>query len=123
MFGWRKKAPPELRANPRWKIDRFLGVYDKDKSTFLGRVQDLSAGGMCVVSTSTVPVDNHVKLALEILQDDGEAETFILRCRSMWVKPYGNAGLYLIGFEFSGPSPAATARIQQIIREQAKRNG
>lgn len=119
MFRWKKK-PQELRVHPRWKIDRFLGVYDKDKATFLGRVQDLSLSGMCVASSETLPVGNHVRLALEILQDDGGVETFALRCRTLWAKPYGDSGLYLIGFEFSGPSPAATARIEQIIREQSR---
>lgn len=117
MFHWKKKA--EMRNYPRWKIDRFLGVYDKDKDAFLGRVQDLSISGMCVASTETVPVDNHIRLTLEILLDDGSSETFALRCRSLWARPYGS-GLHLLGFEFSGPSPAASARIAQIIQEQSE---
>lgn len=120
MFHWKKKA--ELRHHPRWKIDRFLGVYDKDKSTFLGRVQDLSSSGMCVASTETVPIDNHIRLALEILLDDGNSETFMLRCRSLWARQYGG-GLYLLGFEFSGLVPAVSARIAQILQEQAEIDG
>lgn len=119
----RKNKPIENRYAPRWKIDRFLGVYDKDRQTFLGRVQDLSVNGMCVASTEALPLDHHVRLVLEIMRDDGSAETFLLRCRTMWVKPCGNTGVNLIGIEFSGPSPAAAARIGELIREQAARQG
>lgn len=120
MFGPKKKR--ETRIYPRWKIDRFIAVYDKDKDTFLGRVQDLSVSGMCVASSEMLPLDNHVRLALEILLDDGETETFVLRCRIQWVRPYDDGGLFLIGFEFSGISPAATARIEQLLRAERKIN-
>jgi hypothetical protein len=121
MFKWLRKSR-ESRAHPRWKIDRFLGVYDRDAAVFLGRVQDLSLNGMCVASTEMPPVGQHVRLMLEILQDNGAAETFMLRCRTMWIRPWGNSGLHLIGFEFSGPSPAAVARIQELLNEQTEKD-
>jgi len=118
MFKWFRKSS-DSRAQPRWKIDRFLGVYDRDASVFLGRVQDLSLNGMCVASTEKPPAGQHVRLMLEILQDDGAPETFMLRCRTLWTRPWGSGGLHLIGFEFSGPSPAAVTRIQDLLREQS----
>jgi hypothetical protein len=121
MFKWLRKSR-EARVHLRWKIDRFLGVYDRDASVFLGRVQDLSINGMCVASTEMPPVGQHVRLMLEILQDDGVAETFMLRCLTKWTRPWGKSGLQLIGFEFSGPSPAAVARIQELLREQAEKD-
>lgn len=117
----RNRKPADNRFAPRWKIDRFLGVYDKDKQTFLGRVQNLSVTGMCIASTEVLPVDHHIRLALEVLLDDGSTETFVLRCRAMWAKPYGNTGVNLIGLEFSGLAPMAAARIEQLVREQAAR--
>jgi hypothetical protein len=121
MFKWLRKSR-DSRAQPRWKIDRFLGVYDRDASIFLGRVQDLSLSGMCVASTELPPVGQHVRLMLEILRDSGTPETFMLRCRTLWTRPWGNSGLQLIGFEFSGPSPAAVSRIQDLLREQAEKD-
>ena len=119
MFKWLRKST-EARGQPRWKIDRFLGVYDRDASVFLGRVQDLSINGMCVASTEQPPAGQHVRLMLEILKDDGAQETFMLRCRTLWTRPWGG-GLHLIGFEFSGPSPNAVARIQEILLEQSRK--
>ncbi len=116
MFGLKKKR--EDRMHPRWRIDRFLAVYDQDKSVFLGRVMDLSVSGMAVVSSETIPLGNHVRLAIESLQGDGSVKTFHLRCRSLWVRPEGEEGLYRMGLEFSGISPVTIQEIELILREQ-----
>jgi c-di-GMP-binding flagellar brake protein YcgR len=115
MFGLKKQQ--DMRSYPRWRLDRFLAVYDEDKSTFLGRVLDLSVSGMCVLSSETLPIGNHVKFAIELLEDSG-VRTFYLGCRSLWLKPDGNDGLYRMGLEFSDVSPAVIEEIERIICEQ-----
>ena len=116
MFG--RKQAKEQRARTRWKIDRFLAIYDEDLATFLGRVEDLSESGMCVLSTETVPVGHHVKLAVEVIQEDGGVKTFFLRCRSLWTRPEDGDEYHKIGFQFSGISQADAARICQLIDRQ-----
>ncbi len=116
MFGLNRQR--EGRGNPRCRIDRFLAVYDHDKSTFLGRVLDLSISGMCVLSSETLPIGNHVRFAIEILQEGGAVKTFHLRCRVLWTRPDGEGGLYRIGLEYSGISPTIIEEIERIIREQ-----
>jgi c-di-GMP-binding flagellar brake protein YcgR len=116
MFGLKK--PRDGRANPRWHIDRFLAVYDQDKSTFLGRVMDLSVSGMSVLSSEVLPIGNHVRLAIEVLQEDGSVRTCQLRCRCQWSQPDGDDGLHRMGLEFSGSSPAIIQEIERLIREQ-----
>lgn len=118
-----RKKTKEQRIQPRWKIDQFLAIYDEDQATFLGRVEDLSENGMCVLSTETVPVGNHVKLAVEIIQDDGNVKTFFLRCRSLWTRAESDNEYYKIGFQFSGISQAEAARIRQLIAKQRHRPG
>jgi hypothetical protein len=77
---------------------------------------------MCVATTEALPVDHHVRLALEVMLDDGSTETFVLRCRTLWLKPCGNTGVNLLGVEFSGLAPVAAARIEELVREQSKRH-
>jgi c-di-GMP-binding flagellar brake protein YcgR len=113
-----RKKSKEQRIQPRWKIDQFLAIYDEDQATFLGRVEDLSENGMCVLSTETVPVGNHVKLAVEIIQDDSSVKTFFLRCRSLWTRAESDSKYYKIGFQFSGISQVEGARIRQLIERQ-----
>lgn len=116
MFG--RKKPREQRNHVRWKIDRFLAIYDEEKATFLGRVEDLSECGMCVLSMETVPVGNHVKLAVEIIQDDGGVKTFFLCCRSLWTRVESDSGYCKIGFQFSGISPFEASKVRRIIDQQ-----
>jgi c-di-GMP-binding flagellar brake protein YcgR len=113
-----RKKSKEQRIQPRWKIDQFLAIYDEDQATFLGRVEDLSENGMCVLSTETVPVGNHVKLAVEVIQDDSSVKTFFLRCRSLWTRAESDSKYYKIGFQFSGISQVEGARIRQLIERQ-----
>jgi c-di-GMP-binding flagellar brake protein YcgR len=100
-------------------IDRFLAVYDQDKTVFLGRVEDLSVGGMCVVSNEVPPAERHLRLALEVLREDGGADTFHLRCRVLWIRPEKDSELYRIGFAFSGNSPAVEDAIARLIQAQS----
>lgn len=116
MFGLKKHH--DGRINPRWRMDRFLGVYDEDKSVFLGRVEDLSLSGMCVISDETLPVGHHVRLALEALQDDGSIRTHFVRCRCVWARPDSEEGLVRIGLEFAGVSHTVIGEIDRIIRAQ-----
>lgn len=108
----------EQRIEPRWKIDQFLAIYDEDQATFLGRVEDLSENGMSVLSTETVPVGNHLKLAVEVIQDDGSVRTFFVRCRSLWIRAESGDKYHRIGFQFSGISQADAARIRKLIEYQ-----
>ncbi len=117
MFGLTRKR--DKRGSPRWMIDRFLAVYDQDKTVFLGRVEDLSVGGMCVLSNEAPPSERHLRLALEVLREDGGSDTLHLRCRVLWIKPEKNSELFRIGFAFSGNSPAVAEAIEKLIHAQS----
>jgi c-di-GMP-binding flagellar brake protein YcgR len=119
MFG--RKQENEQRIDPRWKIDQFLAIYDEDQAIFLGRVEDLSESGMCVLSTETVPVGNHVMLAVEVIQDDGNVKTFFLQCRSLWTRAESDSEYYKIGFQFTDVSPLAASKIRRLIELQRAR--
>lgn len=121
MLGRKKKN--EQRIQPRWKIDQFLAIYDEDQATFLGRVEDLSENGMCVLSTVTVPIGNHVKLAVEVIQDDGGVKTFFLRCRSLWTRTESDSEYYRIGFQFSGISQLDASKVRRLIEYQRAQSG
>ena len=121
MLGRKKKN--EQRIQPRWKIDQFLAIYDEDQATFLGRVEDLSESGMCVLSTVTIPVGNHVKLAVEVIQDDGSVKTFFLRCRSLWTRAETGSEYYRIGFQFSGIAQIDASKVRRLIVHQRALTG
>lgn len=116
MFSLLKRRNHRVFA--RWQIDQFLGLYDEDKTTFLGRVEDLSIDGMRVTTEATLPVGQIVKIAVEMVGDNGEYETFFLRSRCVWVDEDAGDGIHRMGLQFSGVSPAVIRKIQQIIDRQ-----
>ncbi len=119
MFSlFRRKRKKIQRFNERQAIDQFLTVYDEEKFVLLGRVDDLSMGGMCVISELDIPIKNTVKLAIEIPVQDGEPQTIYQRCESVWQYADENCGLNKIGFRFVGISAANMKIINDIITHQ-----
>jgi c-di-GMP-binding flagellar brake protein YcgR len=116
MFSlFRRRRPKELRNMPRYSVDQFLTVYDEEKIVLLGRVDDLSMGGMCVLSELSIPLGNKVKLAIEIPLEDGGADTIMQQCESVWIHGDESSGLHKIGFRFLAISPNNMKKIHRII--------
>jgi c-di-GMP-binding flagellar brake protein YcgR len=119
MFSFFRRSKKEAHRDfPRGEVEQFLTVYDEDKFVLLGRITDLSIGGICVVSEISIQLGNVVKLAIEIPSAQGEAETLWVLCESVWQKPDEINDLYKIGFRFVGLSPSNYKRIKDILRLQ-----
>lgn len=116
MFSFFRRSKKKLlRDFPRGDVEQFLTVYDEDKFVMLGRIVDLSIGGICVVSEVSIQLGNIVKLAIEIPQANGDIETLWLSCKSVWQNADEKHGLYKIGFRFTGLSPSHYKKIQDIL--------
>ena len=116
MFSFIKRSIKQIHRNfQRRDVHQFLTVYDEDKFVMLGRVIDISTGGMCVVSELSIPLGNIVKLIIEVLDKNGDTETFWVRVQSVWQKPEKRYDLNKIGFKFIGLSPSQYKKIQEII--------
>jgi len=119
MFSlFRRFRKKNLRNNSRQAIEQFLTVYDEDKFVLLGRVDDLSMGGMCVLSEMSIPINNKVKLAIEIPQEDNKTQTIYQLCESVWQYTDVENEFNKIGFRFIGISPANMKIINEIITKQ-----
>jgi len=119
MFSlFRRTEGKEHRTHPRQEVDQFLSLFDEDKFTLLGRICDLSIGGMCVVSDMDIPLGNQAKLIVEINHEDGRTEDLHLRCEAVWSCTDKSSGLCRIGFRFIGVSPTNINKIRQIISRQ-----
>ena len=119
MFSlFRRHQKNNQRNFTRQPVEQFLAVYDEEKFVLLGRIADLSVGGMCVVSEVSIPLGNVVKLAIEIPHDNAETETLWLRCESVWQHIDEKNELSRIGFRFIGVSPANLHKIQQLTGHQ-----
>ena len=111
----RFRQKEQLRNTPRYSVDQFLTVYDEEKIVLLGRVDDLSMGGMCVLSELSIPLGNKAKLTIEIPLEDGGVDTIKQQCESVWIRANEASGLHKIGFRFIGISPSNMKKIHRII--------
>ena len=119
MFSlFRRCEKKNLRNYTRQEVEQFLAVYDEDKFVLLGRIADLSIGGMCVISEVSIPLGNVVKLAIEIPRDNADVETLWVRCESVWQHVDEKNDLCKIGFRFMGVSPDNIKKIQGVIGRQ-----
>lgn len=119
MFSlFRRRRKKQQRFNERQEIEQFLTVYDEDKFVLLGRVDDLSMGGMCVLSEMEIPINKTVKLAIEIPGLGNDPQTIFQRCESVWQYADEKNGLNKIGFRFVGISAANMKIINDIITKQ-----
>jgi len=124
MFSlFRRQPKKDHRNNQRYSVDQFLTVYDEEKIVLLGRVDDLSLGGMCVLSELSIPLGNRAKLAIEIPLEDGGTETLMQQCESVWIHGDEANELYKIGFRFIGISPYNMKTIHHIITHQPGLSG
>ena len=120
MFSFFKRTRQLIqRKSPRREADQFLTVYDEDQFIMLGRVVDLSIGGMCVVSELSIQLGNIVKLAIEVPLANGKTEIFWVDCESVWQKEKND--LNRIGFRFIHLSPRNNWRIRKIMEQQQLR--
>jgi len=119
MFSFFRQSKKQVhREFPRGDVHQFLTVYDEDKFVLLGRITDLSIGGICVISENSIQLGNIVKLAIEIPQTNGETETLWVPCESVWQNVDKKNDLYKIGFRFIGLSPSNFKQLQKFIEPQ-----
>jgi hypothetical protein len=105
----------ERRNHERYAVDNYLRVLDKDTSTLLGHVVDISTAGMKLLSDSPINNRREYRMVLDISMDGGPRQKVALTGRSTWSDEDINPGLYTTGFCFLSLSPEAKAQIEELI--------
>lgn len=105
----------ERRRQERFSLECYLNVIDADTEALLGQIEDISTGGMKLLSSKPIPPGQDFRLLLEIsLGDDNKARVF-LEARSIWTLEDINPGFHNTGFSFLGLSSRAEATINNLI--------
>ena len=117
IFSFFKRVKKNYREFPREQAREVLAVYDEDQTIMLGRIIDLSIGGMLVASEFSIQIGNDVRLAIEIPQPNGDTETLWMRCKSVRQDIDEKTGACKIGFHFTERSPG---KYKIIAREKSR---
>lgn len=105
----------ERRRQERFSLECYLKVIDADTEALLGHIEDISTGGMKLLSSEPIPTGQDFRLLLEIsLGDDNQARVLV-EARSIWTLEDINPGFHNTGFCFLGLSSRAEATISNLM--------
>ncbi|MFO7653391.1 MAG: PilZ domain-containing protein [Candidatus Krumholzibacteriia bacterium] len=90
----------DRRNRRRRKTPHYLNVVDSATGQVLGRLVNITAGGMMVVSRNKIMPDREFRLRLLLPRMvNGEDELQLQAC-SIWCRPDENPAFHRIGFKF-----------------------
>jgi c-di-GMP-binding flagellar brake protein YcgR len=108
----------ERRQYERYSTDFYLCVYEKDKTSPLGQVVDISLGGLQLVSSEPIPTNKHFDLWMDVSMESGRREQVVFTAKSVWGREDDdNDDSYNTGFQFLNLTPEALRSMQSIIDE------
>lgn len=108
----------ERRQYERYSTDFYLCVYEKDKTSPLGQVVDISLGGLQLVSSEPIPTNKHFDLWMDVSMESGRREQVVFTAKSVWGREDDdNDDSYNTGFQFLNLTPEALQSMQSIIDE------
>jgi len=97
----KREMPMQIRREHRRRNTPHLSmVFDADTDQVLGRLVDITSGGMMLVVNSAIEryKEFHVRIVLPTMVSD--RTNLELRARAAWCKKDDNPDYYKAGFEF-----------------------
>lgn len=106
----------EHRLYRRRSIAISFRVYDDETGQFIGRIGDISKGGLLVYGPSGLPVDRLYRLRIDLPDDHGNPRSVKLIAKSMWSGRDTNPELFSTGFRlFELEKPDNSAALQALL--------
>ena len=108
----------ERRKSPRHTLVQYLKVYDQETDDLVGRVVDLSGGGMMLVGERPYETETGRRRLRMVFPSTFEGNThvdFDAECR--WSGPDVNTELYDGGFEFVNPTDDLKDTLDLVVEE------
>jgi c-di-GMP-binding flagellar brake protein YcgR len=109
----------EKRSAKRRHLIYYLGVDDRQTEGLVGRVVDITAGGMRLISENAVDPGGTFRLRMVLPREFEHKQEITFGATSRWCTRDANPQWFSIGFEFKDISPADITIIEDLIREFA----
>jgi hypothetical protein len=99
---------------------RFLAfysrVFDANSHQYLGRLVDLTAQGLMLLSEIPLPTDTAFRLKIELSETFTDKTAVVFGARSLWCQPDIDPEFYNTGFQLTDIDPADVAVIERIVQ-------
>ncbi len=93
----------ERRKHKRRHSIFYIKVYDQETSKTIGRLVDITTGGMMLVSEKPVPVGTVTKLKMPLPEKIHDIGEISFDAKSVWNGPDVNTDFFDTGFQFIEP--------------------
>lgn len=106
------------RANSRTPIDAKIDAIDLDNRETIGGLVNISAGGLMLVSESSIELNKLYRFEIQLPTTDTEQTTIELGADSLWTNQSDNGEYFWTGFQIIDISDANQEIIQQFTDGQ-----
>ena len=94
----------------------YLKVVDAKTNKPKGRLGDLSAEGLLLLTKSAFKTGKTYRLRVEMPEDDPDPRAFVSNVLCVWTRKDMNPDVTLVGFRFADLSEAATEAIGRLVK-------
>ena len=108
----------DRRQYERYSTEFYLSVYEKEKSLPLGQVVDISLGGLQLVSSEPIPVNQQMHLWMDVSMESGRHEEIVFEAVTVWSgqnEDDDDDDSYNTGLQFINLSAEALVSLQGVI--------
>jgi hypothetical protein len=105
------------RKYERKNLSQLLKVYDRSNDQFLGRLGNITPGGIMVFSESLIGTDMHMQLRIVFPHAVEGKEYLDVVARSVWIKRGAVPDYFDTGFELLEESVQHKNYIEKLIQE------
>ncbi len=119
---FREGPMDERRHLKRRHLLYYLRVFDRGSGEQLGSLADITAEGLMLVSTDSIPTGRDFRLRMHlppgITRDNGVE----IDARSVWTRPDVNPEFHVTGFTLLSVTPGCVDAIEQLIDDYGFRD-
>lgn len=94
-----------------------LEVFEGDTGERLGRLVNLSLGGMLITHKNTMELNVELPIIIPLNHSNNSQSDFEAKAQFRWFRKYDKTGLFGFGFAFLENTDEQRALIQNIIDE------
>ena len=88
------------RLFPRRLVALHLRIYDQNSGALLGRIGDISEGGLLLYGSRVLDTGELYTLRVDFPADDGSSQELSIKAKAMWSGPDLNPAFIATGLRF-----------------------
>lgn len=103
------------RREQRKHLYYYVDILDSGTGQPLGKVVDITTGGLKLITEKAMPVDVEFSLSLRVSEIYEEKDDIVVKAKTLWSRSDVNVDYFDTGFEFLDVDDDTKIRIKNLI--------